>query len=102
MKFSGRSHVFSIGIRSVEAGHFSIRQDLQVQDERESIMLKYLGFTVLLMATIWLPAADSPELVIRGQTKLTLAGAERVLLAARGRAAALSVAENIAEVDSRQ
>jgi len=65
-------------------------------------MLKYLGFTVLLMATIWLPAADSPELVIRGQTKLTLAGAERVLLAARGRAAALSVAENIAEVDSRQ
>src|SRR5215470_5911194 len=62
-------------------------------------MLKYLGFTVLLMATIWLPSADSPELVIRGQIKLTLAGAERVLLAARGRAAALSVAENIAVVD---
>ena len=51
------------------------------------------------MATIWSPGADSPELVIRGQTKLTLAGAERVLLAARGRAAALSVAENIAVVD---
>jgi len=83
----------------VEAGHFSIQQDLQVQDERESIILKYLGSTILLVATISSPGVDSPELVIRGQTKLTLAGAERVLLAARRRAAALSVAENIAVVD---
>jgi len=62
-------------------------------------MLKYLGFSILLAATALSPSADSPELVIRGQIKLTLAGAERVLLAARGRAAALSVAENIAVVD---
>ena len=62
-------------------------------------MTKYLGFTILLAATMSSPGADSPELVIRGQIKLTLAGAERVLLAARGRAAALGVAENIAVVD---
>ena len=62
-------------------------------------MLKYLGFTILLAASISSSGADSPDLVIRGEIKLTLAGAERVLLAARGRAAALSVAENIAVVD---
>ena len=63
------------------------------------MMLKYLGFTILLAATVSSPGADSPELVVRGQTKLTLAGAERVLLGARARAAALSVPENIAVVD---
>ena len=50
-----------------------------------------------LAADVSSSGADNPEL--RGQIKLTLAGAERVLLAARGRAAALSVAENIAVVD---
>lgn len=62
-------------------------------------MLKYLGFTILLAAAISSPGADSPELVIRGQIKLTLAGAERVVSAAKQRAAALKVAENIAVVD---
>src|SRR5262250_757139 len=62
-------------------------------------MLKYLGFVALLGSVIYTPGADRPELVVRGQIKLTLAGAERVVLAARGRAAALSVAENIAVVD---
>jgi glc operon protein GlcG len=62
-------------------------------------MLKNLGFTILLAATISSTAADSPELVSRGQIKLTLAGAERVVVAARERASALGVAENIAVVD---
>lgn len=62
-------------------------------------MLKYLSFTILLAAAISSPGADSPELVIRGQIKLTLAGAERVVNAAKERAAGLRVAENIAVVD---
>ena len=62
-------------------------------------MLKYLGFLTLLASVIYSSGADGPELVVRGQIKLTLAGAERVVIAARERASALSVAENIAVVD---
>jgi len=62
-------------------------------------MLKHLGFIILLAASISSPGADSPELVIRGQIKLTLEGAERVVRAAKQRAGALKVAENIAVVD---
>jgi len=62
-------------------------------------MLKYLGFLTLLASVIYSSGADGPELVVRGQIKLTLAGAERVVTAASERASALSVAENIAVVD---
>src|SRR5215470_19252093 len=62
-------------------------------------MLKYLGSIIVLAVTISSPSADSPELVIRGQIKLTLAGAERVVSAAKQRAGTLKVAENIAVVD---
>ena len=64
-------------------------------------MLKY-RFIILLAAAVYSPGAELPELVIRGQIKLTLAGAERVLVAARDRAAALGVAENIAVVDDQR
>src|SRR5262250_2430299 len=62
-------------------------------------MLKYLGFVALLGSVIYTSGADGPELVVRGQIKLTLAGAERVVRAAKQRAGALKVAENIAVVD---
>jgi len=62
-------------------------------------MLKHLGFAIWLAATICSPSADGPELLTRGQIKLTLAGAEKVVVAARERASALRVAENIAVVD---
>lgn len=62
-------------------------------------MRKYLQFVILMTLAVSLPGAEVPELVIRGQIRLTLAGAERVVIAARERAAALSVAENIAVVD---
>src|SRR5215467_3499108 len=62
-------------------------------------MLKYLGVVALLGSVIYTSGADCPELVVRGRIKLTLAGAERVVIAARERAAALGVAENIAVVD---
>jgi len=62
-------------------------------------MLKYLGFVALLGSVIYTSGADGPELVVRGQIKLTLAGAERVVIAARERASALGIAENIAVVD---
>ena len=61
-------------------------------------MLKY-RFIILLAAAVYSPGAEPPELVIRGQIKLSLAGAERALVAARDRAAAFGVAENIAVVD---
>ena len=62
-------------------------------------MLKYFCFLTLLASTIYSSGAEEPELVVRGQIKLTLAGAERVVVAARDRASVLSVAENIAVVD---
>ncbi|HEX8765458.1 MAG TPA: heme-binding protein, partial [Candidatus Acidoferrum sp.] len=62
-------------------------------------MLKHLRFLILLASPIYSPGSDGPELVMRGQIKLTLAGAERVLIGAKQRASALSVAENIAVVD---
>lgn len=62
-------------------------------------MLKHLGFITLLASVAFSRGADGPELVVRGQIKLTLAGAERVVIAARERASALNVAENIAVVD---
>src|SRR5215813_13998821 len=62
-------------------------------------MLKYLGFVALLGSVIYTSGADGPELVVRGQIKLALAGADRVVIAARERASALGVAENIAVVD---
>src|SRR5215469_12395726 len=96
----GRPFFFRRASEALKPGRLSIRHDfLSPGGERKSIMLKYLGFTILLAAAVSSSGADNPELVIRGQIKLTLAGAERVLLAARGRAAALSVAENIAVVD---
>lgn len=62
-------------------------------------MLKHLSLVSLLAAAAYLGDAQTPDLVIRGQIKLTLAGAERAVTAARERAAALSVPENIAVVD---
>ena len=62
-------------------------------------MLKYFRVMVLLPLLVHPLSAEVPELVIRGQIKLTLAGAELVLSAAKQRASALKVAENIAVVD---
>lgn len=62
-------------------------------------MLKYLCFVILLAAALHAPVSEAPELVTRGQIKLTLAGAERVVGAAKERASSLSVAENVAVVD---
>lgn len=62
-------------------------------------MLKYLRCVVFLPLFVPSLGAQTPQLVIRGQVKLTAAGAERVVQAAKERAAALKVAENIAVVD---
>ena len=61
-------------------------------------MMKYVCL-VLLIAAASAPGAEAPDLVVRGRINLTLAGAEGVLIAAKERAAALGVAENIAVVD---
>ncbi len=62
-------------------------------------MIKYFPTLILLSGAFTSAGADIPELVVRGQIKLTLAGAERVMMAAKDRALALGVAENIAVVD---
>lgn len=62
-------------------------------------MLKYFLSIVLLQLFVVPLGAETPELVIRGQVKLTAAGAERVAHVAKERAADLKVAENIAVVD---
>lgn len=62
-------------------------------------MLRYFCFIILLPLFVPSLGAQTPQLVIRGQVKLTAAGAERVIQAARERAGALKVAENIAVVD---
>jgi glc operon protein GlcG len=65
----------------------------------ESIMIKYLCFIALVAAAVRPPVPEAPDLVTRGQIKLTLAGAELAVSAAKERAASLSAAENIAVVD---
>lgn len=62
-------------------------------------MLKCFRCVVLFPLLVASLGAQTPQLVIRGQVKLTAAGAERVVQAAKERAAALKVAENIAVVD---
>lgn len=62
-------------------------------------MFKYFQVLLLLSVVPRCASAERAELIIRGQSKLTLVGAERVAMAARDRAAALHVAENIAVVD---
>src|SRR4051795_9825362 len=62
-------------------------------------MLRPLYFGGVLASAITSQGADTPELVTRGQIKLTLAGAEKVVTAAKEQASALNVAENITVVD---
>jgi hypothetical protein len=62
-------------------------------------MYKRVLFISLFIAVVVLSSAESPKLVIRNQTRLTLAGAQIVLKAAEQRAEALAVSENIAVVD---
>ena len=62
-------------------------------------MLRPLYFVVVLASAITSQGASAPEFVTRGQIKLTLAGAEKVVTAAKEQASALNVAENITVVD---
>ena len=62
-------------------------------------MYKRVLFIPSFIAVVFLSSAEAPKLVIRDQTRLTLAGAQIVLKAAQQRAEALAVSENIAVVD---
>ena len=62
-------------------------------------MYKHVFFTILLYGVLSSSSAETPKLVVRDQTKLTLAGAQAVLKAAEYQAEALGISENIAVVD---
>lgn len=62
-------------------------------------MSKYIISVVLCMGVVPSSVAEMPKLVIRDQIKLTLAGAQRVLNAAKQEAETLGISENIAVVD---
>src|SRR4051812_45102863 len=62
-------------------------------------MYKHVLFTTLLFGALSASRAETPKLVVRDQTKLTLAGAQAVLKAAEHQAEVLGISENIAIVD---
>jgi glc operon protein GlcG len=62
-------------------------------------MQKQVVVLLLSIGVVCSSGTEIPTLVIRDQIKLTLAGAERVLNAAKQQAAALGIGENIAIVD---
>jgi len=60
---------------------------------------KLLSFILMFVGVISSPGGEAPKLIMHDQIKLTLAGAQLIVTAAKQRAVALTISENIAVVD---